>query len=196
MTLSNLSFLVFLDPFQGSNGVCLLSKYVLFLVWGIVILPSLSDYSNKVLISRAHRWETDNTYLEDIYCIVRPWIQKNKSISQIKICMCGEWTVYGDDGDNNGESLIVLFALFRGYIPFLLFWNFLRRMRCSTFSFSFLSGGYLIPLILLSDTCPFLPLVSLFLFFRGSEHLPLFISSYPFSFFFFLFLEHSSPKII
>ena len=35
-------------------------------------------------------------------------------------------------------------------------------MRCSTFSFSFLSGGYLVPLILLSDTCPFLPLVSLF----------------------------------
>ena len=37
-------------------------------------------------------------------------------------------------------------------------------MRCS--SFFFLSGGYLVPLILLSDTCPFLPLVSLFLFFK------------------------------
>jgi len=22
--------------------------------------------------------------------------------------MCGEWMVYGDDGDNNGESLILL----------------------------------------------------------------------------------------
>ena len=32
--------------------------------------------------------------------------------------------------------------------------------------FSFLSGGYLVPLILLSDTYPFLPLVSLFLFFE------------------------------
>ena len=39
-------------------------------------------------------------------------------------------------------------------------------MRCSIFSFSFLSGGYLVTLILLSDTCPFLPLVSLFLFFE------------------------------
>ena len=39
-------------------------------------------------------------------------------------------------------------------------------MRCSIFSFSFLSGGYLVPLILLSDTCPFLPLVSLFLLFE------------------------------
>jgi len=113
MILSILSFVVFLDPFQGSNGICLLSKYVVFLVWGIVILPSFSPYSNKVLISGAHRWETDNTYLQDIYCIVKPWIQKNKSISQIKMCMCGVWMVYGDDGHNNGESLILL-LLFLG----------------------------------------------------------------------------------
>jgi len=32
--------------------------------------------------------------------------------------------VYGDDGDNNGESLILLFALLRGYIAFLLFETF------------------------------------------------------------------------
>ena len=133
MTLSILSFVVFLDPYQDSNGICLLSKYVVFLVWGIMVLPSLSLYCNKVLISVAHRWETANTHLQDIYCIVKPWIQKNKSISQIKKCMCGEWMVYGDDGHNNGESLIIL----------LLFWGdtyiscslklFLRRMRCSIF---------------------------------------------------------------
>jgi len=35
-------------------------------------------------------------------------MDQNKSISQIKMCMCGEWKVYGDDGDNNGESLILL----------------------------------------------------------------------------------------
>ena len=29
------------------------------------------------------------------------------------MCICGEWMVYGDDGDNNGESLILL----------LLFWG-------------------------------------------------------------------------
>ena len=113
MTLSRLSFVVFLDPYQGSNDVCLLSKYMVFLVWGLVALPSLSPYSNKVLISGAHRWETTNTYLQDIYCIDKLWIQKNKSISQIKMCMCGEWMVYGDDGDNNGESLILL-VLFWG----------------------------------------------------------------------------------
>ena len=78
-----------------------------------MILSSLSPYSNKVLISGAHRWETDNTYLQDIYCLVKTWIQKNKSISQIKMCMCGERMVYGDDGDNNGESLILL-LLFLG----------------------------------------------------------------------------------
>ena len=144
-------------------------------------LSSLSPYSNKALISGAHRWEIKYTYLQDIYCIVKLWIQRNKSISQIKICMCGEWMVYGDDGDNNGGSLILL-LLFEAIHTFLAFWNFMRRMRCSSF-FYFLSDGYLVPLILLSDTCPFLPLVSLFLFFRDSEHLLLFISSYFSSFF-------------
>jgi len=85
-----------------------------------VILPSLSSYSNKALISGAHRWEIKYTYLQDIYCIVKPWIQK-KSISQIKMCLCGEWMVYGDDGDNNDESLILL-LLFWGdtYLPCFL----------------------------------------------------------------------------
>jgi len=90
MTLSYLSFVVFLDPYQGSDGICLLSQYVVFLVQGIVTLPSLSPYSNKALISGAHRWEMKYTYLQDIYFIVKPWIQRNKSISQIKMCMCGE----------------------------------------------------------------------------------------------------------
>ena len=127
-------------------------------------MPSLSPYSNKVLTSGAHRWETTNLYLQDIYCIVKPWIQRNKSISQYQDVHVWWMNVYDDHGENNGESLILL----------LLFWEdtylsctlkLLRRMRCSIFSFSFLSGGYLVPLILLSDTCPFLPLVSLFLFF-------------------------------
>ena len=130
MTLCSPSFVVFLDPYQGSNGVCLLSKYVVFLVWGIVILPSLSPYSNKVLISGAHRWEANNTYLQDIYCIVKPWIQKNKSISQIKMCMCGKWMVYGDDGDNNGESLILL-LLFWGGTYLLIFGNAIRNWSAS-----------------------------------------------------------------
>jgi len=119
----------------------------------------------RLLISRAHRWEIKYTYLQDIYCIVKPWIQRNKSRSQIKMCMCGEWMVYGDDGDNNGESLTLLVLFWGDTYLSCFFWNFLWRMRCSIFSFSFLSGGYLVPLILLSDTCPFLPLVSLFLFF-------------------------------
>ena len=65
------------------------------------------------MISGAHRWEKKYTYLHDIYCIVKPWIQRNKSISQIKMCMCGEWMAYGNDGDNSGESLILL-LLFGG----------------------------------------------------------------------------------
>jgi len=53
------------------------------------------------------------------------------------MCMCGEWMVYGDDGDNNGESLIIL--LFEGIHTFLAFWNFVRRMRCSIFFFRWVS---------------------------------------------------------
>ena len=74
-----------------------------------------------------------------------------------------------------------------GYIPSLHL-RLLRGMRCSIFYFSFLSGGYLVPLILLSDTCPFLSLVSLF-FLRAFEHLPLFISSYS------LFFSEHSPSL-
>ncbi len=56
-------------------------------------------------------------------------------------------------------------------------------MRCSIFfSLFFLSGGYLVPLILLSDTCPFLPLVSLFLSSRFRALAP---------FYFLVFLEQS-----
>ena len=129
-------------------------------------LPSLSPYSNKALICGAHRWEIKYTYLQDIYCIVKPWIQRNKSISQIKMCICGEWMVYGDDnnGENNGESLILLCS-FEGIHTFLAFFETLWGDWDALYFF-FLSGGYLVPLILLSDTCPFLPLVSLFLSFE------------------------------
>ena len=103
--------------------------------------------------------------------------------------------MYGDDGDNNGESLIIL-LLFLGDTYLFCTLKLFEENEMLYVFFSFPSGGYPVPLILLSDTCPFLPLVSLFLFFRGSGHLPLFISSYPFSLFFFSFLEHSSPEII
>ena len=119
----------------------------------------------------------DKIYILTRHVLYSQTMDPKKQInSQIKMCMCGEWMVYGDDGDNNGESIILLCS-FEGIHTFLAFGNFVRRMRCSIF-FSFLSGGYLVPLILLSDTCPFLPLVSLFLFFWGSEHLLLFISSF------------------
>jgi len=187
MTFLDLSFVVFLDPYQGSDGICLLSKYVVFLVWGIVTLPSLSSYSNKVLISGAHGWEIKYTYLQDIYCIVKPWIQRNKSISLIKICMCGEWMVYGDNGDNNGESLILLllfwgdtylscsFETFCGQWDALLFFFPLRWVSCTpnstvrhlsifisrlTFFFSFEVPG----------TCPFLFSRIFFLFLFFLEH--------------------------
>jgi len=67
MTLSYLSFVVFLDPYQGNDGICLLSY------------PTLI----RLLISGAHRWEIKYTYLQDIYCIVKPWIQRNKSMNGV-----------------------------------------------------------------------------------------------------------------
>ena len=62
------------------------------------------------------------------------------------------------------------------------------------FSFSFHSGGYLVPLILLSDTCPFLPLVSLFLFFVVPGTCP-FLFPRIFYFYYFFFRAHP-PRIM
>ena len=184
MTLSDLSFVVFLDPYQDNDGICLLSRYVVFVVWSIVTLPSLSPYSNKALISGAHSWEIKYTYLQNIYCIVKPWIQRNKSLSQIKMCMCGEWMVYGDDGDNNGESLILhwliwgdtylpCFLKFYGENEMLFFFFSLRWVSCTPNS----SVGHLsiftshLTFFFCSEvlsTCPFLfPRILFSLFFRA-----------------------------
>ena len=73
--------------------------------------------------------------------------------------------MYGDDGNNNGESLILL-LLFLGDTYLSCTLKLFFEENEMLYIFSFLSGGYLVPLILLSDTCPFLPLVSLFLFFE------------------------------
>ena len=120
-----------------------------------------------------------------MYCIVKPWIQSNKSISQIKMCMCGEWMMYGDDGDNDGEnngggSLILLSSLRGTYLPcflklyeekeMLFFFFSLRWVSCTPNS----TAGHL---------SIFTSRLTFFFFFRGSEHLLLFISSY---FFYFL----------
>ena len=145
------------------------------------------------MISGAHRWETANTYLQDIYYIVKPWIQKNKSITQIKMCMCGEWMVYGDDGDNNGESLILL-LLFLGDTYLSCSLNLFEEnemLYIFFFSLFFVSHvGIFVPLILLSDTCPFLPLVSLFLFFEVPGTCPfLFSRIFFFSSFFRAFIS-------
>ena len=147
-------------------------------------LPSLSPYSNKALISGAHRWEIKYTYLQDIYCIVKPWIQRNKSISQIKMCMCGEWMMYGDDGDNNGGSLFYFCSL-RGYIPFLLFETLWGEWDALLFFFSRVGT-----LILLSDTCPFLPLVSLSFLSRFRALAPFYFLVYFFLFLFFYWSKH------
>jgi len=158
---------------------------VVFVVWGIMILPSLSPYSNKVLISGAHRWETANTYLQDIYCVVKPWIQRNKSISQIKMCMCGGWMVYGDDGnngENNGERLILL----------LLFWGD-TYLSCTLKVFEWNEMLYIFLFLSLrwvscnpNSTVGHLSIFTsrlTFSFLRGFGHLPLFISMYSLFFF-------------
>ena len=96
--------------------------------------------------------------------------------------------VYGDDGDNgenNGESLILL-LLYCGDTYLSCTLKHFEGSEMLYIFFSFLSGGYLVPLILLSDTCPFLPLVSLFLFFEVSGTCP-----FLFPCIFFFFSEHS-----
>jgi len=83
-----------------------------------------------------------------------------------------------NDGDNNGESLILL-LLFEGIHTFLAFLKLCEENEMLYLSF-FFSLRWVSSTPNSTDTCPFLPLVSLFLFFRGSGHLPLFISSYLF----------------
>ena len=192
MTLSSLSFVVFLDPYQGSDGICLLSKYVVFVVRGIVTLPSLSSYSNKVLVSGAHRWETDNTYLQDIYCIVKPWIQKNKSISQIKMCTCGKWMVCGD---KNGESLI-LHLLFLGdtYFSCTLKLFEENEMLYIFFFFSLRWVSYT-PNSTVGHLSIFTSRLTFSFLLRFRALAPFYFLIF-FSLSLFLFLEHSSSEII
>ena len=115
---------------------------------------------------------------------------RNKSISQIKMCMCGEWMVYGDDG--NGDSLILV-LLFWGDTYLSCSLKLLRRMRCSIFSFSYLSGGYLVPLILLSNTCPFYLSSHFFFSFEVPGTCPFL---FPRIFIYIYIWEHSSPEIV
>ena len=150
-------------------------------------LPSLSPYSNKALISGAHRWEIKYTYLQDIYCIVKPWIQRNKSISQIKMCMCGEWMVYGDDGDNNGESLILLLLLWGDtYLPCFLKFYEENEMLFFFFSLRWVSCTP-------NSTVGHLSIFTSRLTFFFCFEVP---GSCPFLFPRIFFLEHSSLEII
>jgi hypothetical protein len=73
----------------------LLSRYVVFMVLGIVALPSLSLTLLLIGLYGAHRWGDNEYILANIYCTVKPWIQRNKSYSQIKICMCIGYMVGG-----------------------------------------------------------------------------------------------------
>jgi len=80
MTLSILPFVVFLVPHQGIDGVCLSLKTCG--IYGMrhnSIAFSLTLLLTRVLIFGAHRWEIEYTYLQDIYCIVKLQIHRNKS---------------------------------------------------------------------------------------------------------------------
>ena len=92
------------------------------------------------------------------------------------MCMCGEWMVYGDDGDNNGESLILL-LLFWGdtNLPCLLKLYEENEMLFFFFPLRWVSCT---PNSTVGHLSIFTSRLTLFLFFRGSAHLPLFISSF------------------
>jgi hypothetical protein len=76
MTLSNLSFVVFLDPYQGIYDVYLLSspRYVVFLALGIVTLCLLSLTLHLIALYGSYRWGDSKYILANIYCTVKPWI--------------------------------------------------------------------------------------------------------------------------
>jgi hypothetical protein len=67
----------------------LLLRYVVFLALGIVTLCLLSLTLLLIGLYGAHRWEDKEFILANIYCIVRPWIQRDKSGHTVKSrCAC------------------------------------------------------------------------------------------------------------
>jgi hypothetical protein len=72
MTLSSLSFVVFLDPHQGIYGVCLLSSLKICGICGIrhsSIMPSLTLL--LIGLYGAHRWGDKESLLANICCTIR-----------------------------------------------------------------------------------------------------------------------------
>jgi hypothetical protein len=64
MTLPSLSFVVFLDPFQGIYGVCLFSPLKICGIFGsIVTLCLLSLTLLLIGLCGAHRWGDSETYI-------------------------------------------------------------------------------------------------------------------------------------
>jgi hypothetical protein len=71
----------------------LLSRYVVFLALRIVTLCLLSLTLHLIGLCGAYRLGDSKYILANIYCTVKPWIQRNESYSQIKMCMCVEYMV-------------------------------------------------------------------------------------------------------
>jgi uncharacterized iron-regulated membrane protein len=77
----------------------LLSRYVVFVVLGIVALCLLSLTLLLIGLYGAHRWGDKESFLANIYCTVRPWIQRDKSVHTVKSrCACVWSYIYGLSG--------------------------------------------------------------------------------------------------
>jgi hypothetical protein len=77
-------------------GVCFFSPLKICGIYGI--RHSSTAFSLTLLLIGlygAHRWGDNEYTLANIYCTVKPWIQRNESYSQIKICMCIGYMVGG-----------------------------------------------------------------------------------------------------
>ena len=136
----------------------------------LVTLPSLSPYSNKVLISGAHRWETANTYLQDISCIV------NKSNQDVHVWrMNSVWWWWWKQWWKSNST----FALLRGYIPFLHFEAFEQNEILYIFFFFSLRWVSCTPNSTVRHLSIFTSRLT-FSFLWGFGHLPFFIPSYIF----------------
>jgi hypothetical protein len=92
MTLSRLSFMVFVDPYQGIYGVCLLSSLKICGIFDIRHSNIILCFSH--LISNRSIWSSyvrdKESILANIYCIVRHMDPEGqvRPYSQIKMCIC------------------------------------------------------------------------------------------------------------
>jgi len=110
MTLSSLSFLVFVDPYQGINGVCLLSYLKIYGIFGIKhsnIVPSLSHHITNCLLWSSWVGRQLIHTCKHLLKIQTIDLEKQVIQSNQDVHVCGIWRMVGVSA-YEGEYMMVM----------------------------------------------------------------------------------------